>query len=325
MNSALAQSAIAICEEQTTTGVCPICGGRDSYPWIQTPDRFYQREAVYRLVRCPDCSLVWLQNSPEPSEMAAHYGSQYHTGVTEAGERNPSSRWKEHRSVVRTFATSGKMLDIGCSSGAFLRTMKDDRWDLCGIEIDPEVADRARKTTGAEVFVGDAPDAPFPPESFDVITCFHVLEHQYRPIELVAKAWQWLKPGGFFYVVVPNIDSWEARLFRSYWYGLEAPRHLSHFSQSSLCRIGEVAGFRLERMVTRADCHVEPSVVYLLNEVRRRFQVPCISVADGHTPALAWRIVRKAFRLTVLSPFRYAAAVSGNGASVSAVFKKTTI
>ena len=58
---------------------------------------------------------------------------------------------------------------------------------------------------------------------------------------------EWLKPGGIFYVLVPNVDSAEARVFRSYWHGLEMPRHLFHYSPASLKFLAESAGCRRYR------------------------------------------------------------------------------
>ena len=82
--------------------------------------------------------------------------------------------------------------------------------------------------------------APFQPNTFDAITCFDVLEHMHHPREVLVKVREWLKPGGVFYTFLPNIDSAESRIFRSYWCGLELPRHLYHFSPSSLGKASRV-------------------------------------------------------------------------------------
>jgi len=301
---------------------CPACNEADGLPWLESPDRYHWRRVAYQLVRCPACSLIWLMNAPDPSEMPAHYGKEYHHDITQSGEKKASQRWKEHGDVVMHFAHPGAILDIGCSSGAFLKTMAVEGRKLAGIEIDPEVAETARRNTGAEVFCGDAPDASFPAASFDVITCVHTLEHQFRPRELVAKVWYWLKPGGIFYVVVPNIDSWEFRLFRSYWYALEVPRHITFFSPTSLRRIGEQAGFRVDRMITRADCHLEASTKYVFDEMREKMGLTVRPLADVSSPALPWRVVRKAIRMTGILAFRQIASASGHGASLGAVFTK---
>jgi len=70
-----------------------------------------------------------------------------------------------------------------------------------------ESAQRAQAESGAIAFVGDILDATFRPASFDVITRFHVFEHIYKPCVVLSKVFEWLKPGGIFYVLVPNINS----------------------------------------------------------------------------------------------------------------------
>jgi len=302
---------------------CPLCGECSDNVWLRTPDRFNLRTKVYCLLKCPSCSLVWLKDPPKPDSMAIHYGKKYHSEIITSGENGASRRWREHITTLRRFKAPGQILDIGCSSGAFLNVIKNDGWQLYGIEIDPEIAGDARSRTGALVVSGDALSAFFPAGTFDAVTCFHALEHQHHPVELMTKVMSWLKPGGIFYVVVPNIKSWEARLFRSYWYGLEIPRHIFHFSSESLRLCGIKSGFQLEEMWTRSDCHIEASIQYVLNELRDQFHRQKISIADTHTPDLVRKIVRKGLRITVLAPSSHLAAMTGHGASISAVFKKS--
>lgn len=301
---------------------CPVCNGIEAWPWLETPDRYHGQKVLYQLVRCPECSAIWLYNAPETTEMAAHYGQSYHRDITRSGERRVRQRWKEHCELLTRLASPGTILDIGCSSGSFLKAMKSQGWQPVGIEIDPKVAEMARCNTGGEVYCGDAPDAPFPAASFDVITCVHTLEHQFQPRELMAKAWYWLRPGGLFYVVVPNIDSWEFQLFRSYWYALEVPRHLTFFSPTSLRRIGAEAGFYLEWMTTRTDCHLEASTKYVLDAVREKIGLRVKPLADASEPAIPWRMLRKVIRLTGILAFRQIASASGHGASLAVVFRK---
>ena len=141
--------------------------------------------------------------------MHLHYTDAYHKLISAAGENSPH-RWRDRKATLTQYKQSGALLDLGCSSGAFLEFLKGDSWKLYGIEMSADCARRAEARTGAHVFVGDIPDAPFPPESFDVITCFDVLEHLYEPRRVMARVGEWLKPGGIFYVQVPNVDSAEA-------------------------------------------------------------------------------------------------------------------
>src|ERR1017187_3489649 len=145
---------------------------------------------------------------------------------------------------------------MGCSSGAFLESLHGDGWKLHGIEMSTEPAKNAEARSGAQVFVGHILEAPFRPESFDVITCFDVLEHLYEPRQVLTKVMEWLKPGGIFYVLVPNIDSAEARVFGSYWGGLELPRHLFHYSPASLSFLAKSVGLHEISQVTRRNAVV---------------------------------------------------------------------
>jgi SAM-dependent methyltransferase len=77
---------------------------------------------------------------------------------------------------------------------------------------------------------------------FEVITLWHVLEHVPRPVELLRGLEQHLAPGGALVVSVPNLQSWQGRLFGGQWFHLDAPRHLIHFEpetlRSTLARVG---------------------------------------------------------------------------------------
>ena len=85
-------------------------------------------------------------------------------------------------------------------------------------------------------------------------------EHLYEPRQVMARVGEWLKPGGIFYVLVPNVDSAEARLFGSYWHGLELPRHLFHYSPASLKFLAESAGLREVSVETRRNPAVGTSL-----------------------------------------------------------------
>jgi SAM-dependent methyltransferase len=304
-------------------GNCPVCEGNSTRLLLRAPDRFHDRKDLYQLIRCCSCDLVRLVDPPNPQEMPFHYGQGYHRSIESAGETELMRRWRRHRNTVLNLKPQGSVLDIGCSSGAFLRTLRDSPWQLHGVEISEQEAERARISAGAEVFVGDPLDAPFGPESFDVITCFHLLEHVYQPVELLKRVRMWLKPGGFFYVILPNIDSWEARIFRSYWYGLELPRHLFHFSPSSLERAAQVAQMRTLRLHTLVeDSFSEHSFHYILQNMFEKFGISKEPMAAGLPMSFPLKVIRKSFRLSIETLFKYAASAAGRGASIEGLFVK---
>src|SRR5579885_2590752 len=299
---------------------CPICGNAEIGSFLRAPDRYHGRHVVYELMRCHSCSVVWLKDPPKPSEMAQHYGSNYDAMISTSGEEAIDAYWRGPRTTLLKHKSQGSILDMGCSSGGFLSSLKGD-WKLHGIEISGEVAERARKRTGAEVFVGDVLDAPFPAGSFDAITCFHVFEHMYHPREVLQRVSQWLRPGGVFVAYMPNIDSAGAKIFRSYWYALELPRHLYHFSPVSLNNMANAAGLEKVSITTDREVFIESSCRYILDDSFSAVGIERTPMANAKAPSLPFRVVRKAFRMTALPLLEAMAGMAGDGETIHAVFR----
>ncbi|MEP6715441.1 MAG: methyltransferase domain-containing protein [Terriglobia bacterium] len=299
---------------------CPICGASGAEDWLRSPDRFHGRSELYQLLRCPSCSQVWLDNAPVPSEMSRHYGVHYDGAIANNGA--DPVHWNTRRGEVLRHKSAGAILDLGCSSGGFLATLRGPSWTLFGIEISAKVAGQASANCGAQVFVGDILAAPFPAGSFDVITCFHVFEHLYQPSEVLARVAQWLKPGGIFYTMMPNIDSAGARIFRNYWYALELPRHLYHFSPATLGSLAAHAGLREVSVTTHRELFAEASFRYIVDDALAGIGISTTPMARAKPARLPWKILRKALRLTVLPVLTGLASLAGDGESIHAVFVK---
>jgi SAM-dependent methyltransferase len=300
---------------------CPVCGEAGAREWLRALDRFHGRKEIYRLARCPACSLVWLSNPPSPEEMHLHYTDDYHRLISAAGENSPE-RWQDRTQTVTRHKQSGAILDLGCSSGGFLETLKGDSWELWGIEMSADCAKRAEARVGAHVFVGDILEAPFLPESFDVITCFDVLEHLYEPQRVMVRIKKWLKPGGVFYVQVPNVDSAEARVFGGYWHGLELPRHLFHYSPASLKFLAESAGLQEVSLVTQRNPAVGTSLRYVWDDVFRAAGIRRTPLAYSQEVSLPWRAARKLVRVTLLRVLLAMAPLVGGGEGIHGIFQK---
>ena len=135
---------------------------------------------------------------------------------------------------------------------------------------------------------------------------------------------RWLKPGGIFYVLVPNIDSAEARVFGTYWQGLELPRHLFHYSPASLKFLAKSARLRQVSLETHRNNAVGTSLRYVLDDVFGAVGIRRTPVAYRGEASLPWRAARKLVRMTVLRALLALAPVAGGGESIHAVFAKPT-
>jgi SAM-dependent methyltransferase len=160
---------------------------------------------------------------------------------------------KEHR--VLSWRGPGRLLDFGCGGGAFLAHMHRQAWQVTGLDVSTAAIQRIRAVLGLRAIVGTLPHPDLRPASFEVITMWHSLEHVHAPLDVLHEARRLLIPGGKLFVAVPNIDSLPFRWFGSAWYGLDLPRHLTHFAPWTLHFMLEKAGFRVgpTRMVRHSD------------------------------------------------------------------------
>ena len=85
-------------------------------------------------------------------------------------------------------------------------------------------------------------------QRFALISMQHVLEHLPDPQESLARCRALLEPAGILVISVPSISSFEARVFKQRWIGLDLPRHLTHFTPATLTTIVERTGFEVLRL-----------------------------------------------------------------------------
>lgn len=127
-----------------------------------------------------------------------------------------------------------KILDYGCGNGIFLRLLKSNA-DVYGVELKGLAFEAAKKVLDINLFeVAQVKENLFGDNFFDVITINHVLEHVENLKETLFNFKKWIKKDGFLIVEVPNINSWQAKLFQDKWFHIDYPRHRFHFSPNSL-------------------------------------------------------------------------------------------
>ncbi len=146
------------------------------------------------------------------------------------------------------FAGEGRLLDIGCGNGRYLSTMRKLGWRTSGVEKSPKASRYAKEELHLDVNTGDLLDSKYQDKSFDAVTMWHSLEHLYEPFQTLKEIGRMLNNDGLLVVAVPNIDSFVAKIFRTYWYGLQLPIHLIAFTPDSITKMLKSAEFDVQKI-----------------------------------------------------------------------------
>lgn len=147
------------------------------------------------------------------------------------------------------YVPHGRLLDIGCGLGDVLAQMTQLGWLAEGIDTDPNVVGQAR-ARGLQVQLATLEGQGYADGTFDAVSAKHVLEHVAEPVAFLTECRRVVKPGGRVVIFTPNLESLAHRVFGRHWLGLDAPRHLVLFTESSLRLAAERAGLAIERLET---------------------------------------------------------------------------
>jgi SAM-dependent methyltransferase len=172
------------------------------------------------------------------------------------------NRWKEVLKAglglrIRTrdpkFSVPGRVLDLGCGSGWFLRSMREAGWESYGVEISAAAAELGRRQGGLNIFTGTLDQARFADNFFDYIRSNHSFEHISNPNDTLEEMHRILRPDGKLMIGVPNVDSFNAKTFGQYWWYLGAPVHCFNYSVRTLSQMLTKHRFHVDTVTFNSD------------------------------------------------------------------------
>jgi SAM-dependent methyltransferase len=230
--------------------VCDLCGANNPRPYLTTTDRF--TGSIFTFTRCSQCQLVYLNPRPSKAELEEHYPNDYEAYRLPEQYGSATENWhalqalaKQLNYVESYLPERGLLLDVGCATGNFLHFAQNHGWKVQGLEIVEKAAQIARKQFGIDVITSDLEGAHLPKASLDVVTLWDVLEHLTSPVGDMQRIHELLRPGGLIFFSIPNLDSYDRRLFGPEWIGWDAPRHFTLFDTVTINRLIVETGFEL--------------------------------------------------------------------------------
>jgi SAM-dependent methyltransferase len=177
----------------------------------------------------------------------------------QAGNR-PTFYYEQARPEVAALvpAECQRVLEVGCAGGELGRLLRGRGHHVTGIELVPDMAERARRWLDQVVTADvEADGIPFPPASFDAIVFADVLEHLVDPWRVLREAADVLAEGGVVVASIPNVQNVDVlrRLLCGRWdyreRGILDLGHLRFFTLHSIRGLFAQAGLRIEHIGRR--------------------------------------------------------------------------
>ena len=225
----------------TETTACLICQSNDHSLW--------QPCAPFCYVKCNQCGLIYLS----PRENKEIFENELKDRERPASHKRCPARVRRgvkwQLKFVKQYARGGKLLDVGCADGDFLKEASKHGFEVAGIEITKCFASQA-KEQGINIIGNDIFQADLARETFDIITMWDTIEHLYQPLETVQKLCVLLRKGGWLFIFTPNIEGVSALLFGKDWQNIHPEGHLLLFSPKTLGALVEKTGLTVKNSRT---------------------------------------------------------------------------
>jgi SAM-dependent methyltransferase len=221
-------------------GACPACGDTRLVTTL--------RVGAVEVRRCGGCRLG--RTVPPPAgangrERLAEDAAYFHHALAQ-----PKDRWwrRFNRAPLELLEAAGappglRLLDVGCSVGYLVAAARERGFRAHGLDGSAAAVAVGRATLGVELRPGRIETAAVERASQDVVVLNHVLEHLPEPRAVLDAAHDWLTPGGWLLIGLPNFSSPIARWAGTRWAGLLLDQHIWHFTPAALGRLVASAGF----------------------------------------------------------------------------------
>ncbi len=239
---------------------CNLCGGKEGNT---IPFRYAFKDKFLWGVKCANCELVSIWPRPSDEEIKEMYEGDYFSGTDPQTHHMEvsyldilsSGNYAEGVKEIKKYCQSGNILDVGCATGNFLYVLKQNGYQVKGIELSTFAADYGKKNFGIEIinkpYNSKLLNQELPENHFDVILMGDVLEHFTNPMEAMQLTHKILKPGGVALIQLPgtlNLISSKIAFLIYKMMGSQKtmyipPFHLTEFNAKTALKMFETCGF----------------------------------------------------------------------------------
>ena len=222
--------------------ICPICAGTKFKTIVECIDQTVSHEK-FQLTQCCNCTFLITSPRPDSTAIGKYYDSPDYISHASSSHKFQDKIYflarkyalNNKRKLIERHSLKGKVLDVGCGAGEFLKQMKLHGWETTGTEPNTKAQSIAKNlgiTIHNQLF-------EITQETYQAITLWHVLEHVHELNLTIEKIKDLLHKNGTIFIAVPNHKSSDAKYYKENWAAYDVPRHLWHFDQITMTKLLE--------------------------------------------------------------------------------------
>jgi 2-polyprenyl-3-methyl-5-hydroxy-6-metoxy-1,4-benzoquinol methylase len=232
-------------EELVEKRDCPVCASGHKETLFEKDGGTYHR--------CHSCHLIYLDPVLTDSCLAEYYRGNNEVQA-ESHEREDDfyrAIYNHGLDLVSRWCPGGKLLDVGCSSGAFLELATSAGFDAEGLELNASEAAIAR-SRGFCVHEAELRELPAEAK-FDVICLWDVFEHIKDGKSFLAQARRFLQGSQIVFMQIPSADSLSARVMRERCNMFDGIEHVNLYSHENIQTCLDASGYEIVDTVDVID------------------------------------------------------------------------
>ena len=178
---------------------CSVCGADHNKPLFTVEG--------FTIVKCLECDNAYVNPRLSEKNLNDVYGEVYQPEHLTNEDPRRDKVFRRYLAKLMEYKKSGKLLELGCGGGHFLRLAKESGFEIYGIEISDYLAGFCGKKLQTDTISSKVlQEASYDAEYFDAVVSFNVFSHLLDPVEEFKHIKRVLKPGGVLLFETGNID-----------------------------------------------------------------------------------------------------------------------
>lgn len=232
---------------------CYLCGSEKAEVLVDDPP--------FQVKLCEECGLGYTSPRIQGDRIHEIYDASYWAspsakdfGYTEysADVEGYLRTFRRRAEVLSRHKEPGRLLELGCAAGYFLSVMRDLGWEVHGLELSEDILAEAKERFSLENVHSVRLEAlDYPPETFDAIAMWDVVEHMADPVPELERCHTLLRDDGVLVLQTQDIGSRFRKVLGSRWHHFKQLEHIYHFSPTTIRTLLQRAGFEVVELTRK--------------------------------------------------------------------------